>query len=218
METLDPAGEWLRLTERYREMSDSELLSLARKTSELTEVAQQTLAQELSQRGLKLEPEEPPPPAQPEPPVDSPDVDSPSYAAERELVELCTVWSLPDALQLQGLLDRAGIPFFMGSEKATGVDQVTSSFVNGVSVKIMRIGLPWTYPLMREYTPADDPAPKQEQELSELSVRCPQCHSTEVIFDRLVQPTTAMEKSSSKFEWTCDSCGHQWEDDGVVEE
>jgi hypothetical protein len=39
-------------------------------------------------------------------------------------VEICTVWSLSDGLQLQTLLDRAGIPFFMGPEKATGVEAV----------------------------------------------------------------------------------------------
>jgi hypothetical protein len=37
-------------------------------------------------------------------------------------VEICTVWSLSDALQLQTLLDRAGIPFFMGPEKATAME------------------------------------------------------------------------------------------------
>jgi hypothetical protein len=116
MEGLDPAAEWLRLSERYRQMSDSELLVLARHNSDLTDVAQQALAHEISQRRLKLQPEEPRTPPNPEPPSDS----SSFYAEDRELVELCIVWSLSDALQLQTLLDRAGIPFFMGPEKATG--------------------------------------------------------------------------------------------------
>ena len=29
MEALDPAAEWLRLSDRYRQMSDNELLALA---------------------------------------------------------------------------------------------------------------------------------------------------------------------------------------------
>src|SRR2546427_12119588 len=133
METLDPATEWLRLSERYRQMSDDELLALSRQISEMTEVAQQVLAQEISQRKLKLEPdnEEPnevpneEPPAPPgldtpnlEPPPDATDAPDP-YAKDRELVEIRSVWSLSDALQLQTLLDDAGIPFFMGAEKAT---------------------------------------------------------------------------------------------------
>jgi DNA-directed RNA polymerase subunit M/transcription elongation factor TFIIS len=213
MEGLDPAAEWLRLSERYRQMSDNELVALARHNSDLTDAAQQILAQEISQRRLKLQSEEPPAPPNPEPPPDS------SYAEDRELVEICTVWSLSDALQLQSLLDGAGIPFFMGPENATGVDAVTSNFVNGVSVKIMQIGVPWARQAMVNYTPANEPGPKQEEQLSELPVRCPKCYSTEVVFERLTtEPTTATDNSSSKFEWTCDSCGHHWQDEGIVQE
>ena len=215
MEALDPAAEWLRLSERYRQMSDHELLALARDNSDLTDVAQQALAQEISQRRLKLQPEEPPAPPNPEPPPGS----SSSYAEDRELVEICTVWSLSDATQLQTLLDRAGMPFFMGQERATGVNAVTSNFVNGVSLKIMQIGLPWARQILKNYTPANEPGPEQEEGLSELPVHCPKCHSTEVVFERLTtEPTAATDNSSPKFEWTCDLCGHHWEDEGIVEE
>ena len=56
MDALDPVAEWQRLSELYRRMSDNELLVLARQSSELTDTAQQALAQEVSQRGLKLQP------------------------------------------------------------------------------------------------------------------------------------------------------------------
>jgi hypothetical protein len=214
MTDLDPAGEWRELSERYRGMSDEELVVLARQSPELTDVAQQALTQEISYRKLKLPPEETPPPPDHEPDPESP------YAEDRQLVELCTVWSLRDALQLQTLLDRAGIPFFMGPEKATGVDQVTSDFLKGVSVQIMRIGLPWTRQAMLNYEPADEPGPKQDQELEELPVLCPRCGSTEVVLGRLVteSPTAKDSSRHPQFEWTCDSCGHQWEDDGIVRE
>ena len=213
MDALDPAAEWLRLSDRYRQMSDNELLALAQHNSELTEAAQQILAHEISARRLTVQREEPPSPPPGEPPPDS----SSTYTEERKLVEICTVWSLSDALQLQTLLDRAGIPFFMGPEKATGVDAVTSNFVNGVSVKIMQIGVPWAHQAMLNYTPANEPAPKQEED-SDPSVCCPRCHSTEVVFERLIaEPTSETDDSSSKFEWICDSCGHQWEDEGIAE-
>jgi DNA-directed RNA polymerase subunit M/transcription elongation factor TFIIS len=221
MEALNPAAEWLYLSERYRQMSDQELLALAGQNSELTAVAQQALAGEISQRGLKLQPEPLPAPPEPEPQPDA-TYDS-LYDEDRKFVEICTVWSLSDAIQLQTLLDTAGIPFFMGPEKATGVEAVTSNFVNGVSVQIMNIGLPWARQAMMNYTPADEPGPKPEEELSELPVRCPKCHSEEVVFDRLIvdpmsEPTTATDKSQPKFEWTCDSCGHKWDDDGIVKD
>jgi DNA-directed RNA polymerase subunit M/transcription elongation factor TFIIS len=213
MEIVDPTAEWRRLSEHYRRMSDNELLVLARQNSELTEAAQRALADEVCQRGLKLQPEKLSVPPNPEPQPDSP------YAEDRELIEICTVWSFPDALQLQMLLDRVGIPFFMGPEKARGVDAVTSNFVNGVSVRVMRIGLPWTHQALQNYTPANEPGPKQEIELCELPVRCPKCHSTEVIFDRLLtDPAAATGKSPTQYEWTCDSCGNQWKDDGTARE
>jgi DNA-directed RNA polymerase subunit M/transcription elongation factor TFIIS len=213
VEGLDAAAEWLQLSERYRRMSDGELLVLAQQNSELTEIAQQCLVSETSRRGLKLQPEELPATPYPSPPFDS------SGDEDRELVEICTVWSLSDALQVQTLLDRAGIPFFMGPEKATGVEAVTSNFVHGVSVQVMRIGLPWTRQPLSNYMPVNEPGPKQEAELDELPVRCPKCHSTEVIFEGLIAvPTPTTDHSSRQYEWTCDSCGHQWKDDGIAKE
>jgi hypothetical protein len=211
MEGLDAGAEWLQLSERYRRMSDGELLVLAQQNFELTEIAQQSLASEISRRGLKCQSEELPAKPDPSPPFDS------SGDEDRELVEICAVWSLSDALQLQTLLDRAGIPFFMGPEKATGVEAVTSNFVNGVSVQVMRIGLPWTRQPLSNYMPVNEPGAKQEAELGELPVRCPRCQSTEVIFEGLIaQPAPTKDNSSPQYEWTCDSCGHQWKDDGIA--
>ncbi len=261
MDKLDPAGEFLRISERYRQMSDGELVVLIPQSSELTAFAQQALANKVRSRGLKAEMEDEEPSAPPqfkasklkarpaffehESPKfrdsagdDIPDADSSddhdsyehdsyehdsyehdSYEEDRKLVELCTVWSVRDALQVQRILDVAGIPFFMGPEKATGVDGVTSNFANGVGVQIMLIGLPWARRAMQHYEPEDDPTPKEKKEVDELTVRCPNCHSAEVVFEgRALEPGKAMDESSREFKWTCDSCGHQWEDDGVAKE
>ena len=212
MASLDPAGELLRISEHYRQMTDGEVLAIARESSELTPIAQDALADEIRQRKLRVQPEESPAPESSEPTEPS------VYDEDRELVELCTVWSVPDALQVQTLLDRGGIPFFMGSEKATGVDAVTSDFAKGVSVQVMRIGLAWAALQMKDYEPANDPDAK-ETDISEVDpVRCPRCHSTEVVFEDLVaEPATTADKSP-RYKWTCDSCGHHWEDDGIVKE
>src|ERR1022692_4552651 len=90
MEARDSAAEWLYLSERYRQMSDSEILVLRRQDAELTDVARQILASEISRRGLKLQSEELPVAPRPGPQPDS------SYDEDRKLVEICTVWSLPD--------------------------------------------------------------------------------------------------------------------------
>jgi len=240
MDTLDPAGEFLRISERYRQMSDGELLVLIPQSSELTPIAQQALANEMRSRGLKaeVESEKASAPSQFKPPPAFFEHESPKlrdstgydpsgpdssqedqYDEDRKVVELCTVWSVRDALKVQTILDGLGIPFLMGPEKATGVDGVTSNFANGVGVQIMRIGLAWAGPAMAHYEPEDDPTPRESKELDELVVRCPRCHSAEVVFEGGTSTmVVATDDSSQKYKWTCDSCGHQWEDDGVAKE
>jgi DNA-directed RNA polymerase subunit M/transcription elongation factor TFIIS len=217
MQLADSASEWLRLTEHYRKMSDGELLQLARQTVTLTDSAQQALAAEIAIRRLKQPREESP--AHEERAVavmPEPDPDSP-YAEDRELVEIETVWSLSDALQVQTLLDRAGIPFFLGPEKATGVDADKLNYGQGVSVKVMRVGLPWAWRAMRNYEPRDQPQQPQEEEWTKIPVPCPKCHSTEVAFEGLnPRPRNKSDLASAKYEWTCESCGHRWQDDGIL--
>ena len=214
----DAAAEWLRLTAHYRRMSDGELLSLARHPDALTEAAQQVLNAEFSARRLELSPpDELTPSLEPEPDPDSP------YAEDRELVELCKVWSLPDSLQLQWLLDRAGIPFYLGDEKVAGVDKLTSSFASGVSVKVMRVGYPWARQAMSDYEPVNEP-PQDAEETEgapEIPVTCPKCRSADVVFECLSPgPGTETEEEdpNSIFEWACDSCGYEWQDRGMLKE
>jgi DNA-directed RNA polymerase subunit M/transcription elongation factor TFIIS len=219
MQTIDPAGEWLRLSEHYRRLSDDELVDIARQTSELTDMAQQALAQEIANRRLKLPPEESAAPRSPEPQPDSAEDGESPYAEDRELVDIRTVWSLADALKLQRLLDTAGIPFYMGPEKAIGVDAVTSNFANGLNVQIMQVGVPWARQALQQYFPADEPPEEKADESDDLAIHCPRCHSMEVVFEDPDRgPENADGKPSSTFKWTCDSCGHEWEDDGLVTE
>lgn len=237
MNAFNSAEEYLRLSERYRQMTDEELLLLVPQSSELTPSAQQALASEVRSRGLKPEVEDEKPSAPPsfkrpafvehEPTElsdsDASDPDSPAdgreYDEDRKLVELCTVWSARDALKVQEILDGAGIPFFMGPEKATSVDKLTSNFVNGVSVQIMQVGLPWAGQAMQHYEPEDDPAPKKDEEIGELVVRCPKCQSEEVVFEGGSSTLiVAGDDPSQKYRWSCDSCGYQWEDDGIAKE
>jgi DNA-directed RNA polymerase subunit M/transcription elongation factor TFIIS len=215
MKLTDSAGEWLRLTEHYRKLTDEELLKLARQPSSLTDDARQVLRNEMSARRLELPPEEAP--TDERPAYVEPDPDS-IYAEERELVQICTVWSLRDALQLQALFDTAGIPFYIGEKKLTRVEDGAMNFAEGVPVGVMRIGYPWAQEAMRRCEPVDEPPDFKEEE-KEIPVTCPKCRSTDVIFER-GSPESQMGKQdyTAKFEWTCASCGHHWIDDGVVKE
>jgi transposase-like protein len=66
---------------------------------------------------------------------------------------------------------------------------------------------------MQNYFPADDRAQEPEEELDEASVRCPRCHSSEIV----LEDTEPVREggSSQRFQWTCDACGSQWEDEGL---
>lgn len=213
MVTWDSAGESLRLAAHYRDMTDGELLDLARQKSSLTETAQQALQQELSLRRLQDQEVLPPKPA---PPPDIPDEDDP-YAEERRLFVIRTVYSLRDALQLQRILDVAGVPFYIGPEKATGVDAVTSNFADGLPVRIMSIGWQYAYGPLQSYEPKDEPDEEKEEISANSAIRCPRCRSTEVVFERLVRQASSPgnEPPPPKFEWTCASCGKEWQDDGI---
>jgi len=231
MATQGPAAESLRIAEHYRQLSDGELIDLAQHPSELTEMAQAALHQEISSRRLTVPPVE----AQREtnwtPPHDDDSDDSP-YAEERRLVGLTTVWSRRDAEQLQGILVQAGIPFCIGPENATNVDEVRSSFSDGLEVQVMHAAFPYVQSCLRRYEPQDEPPEEKIDEDPDLAVHCPKCHSADVVFEHLAGAQGSEEESDSeevdseegendpatalrKFDWTCSACGNKWEDDGV---
>lgn len=213
MQGFGPASESLRLSEHYRRMTDEELIELAQNRSSLTEMAQAALAQEIYSRRLPV-----PPPARPPippPPPDEPDTDDP-YAEERTLVTICVVYSLRDAMQLSRILDVAGIPFYLGPEKAMSVDAVTSNYGDGIDVKVMRVGAPWAVDaLYRNYEPKDEPPEEKVVWDDKVAVRCPRCRSEDVAFQRLVHDSRG-PGDNRRFHWSCGACGKEWQDDGVA--
>ena len=231
MATQGPAAESLRIAEHYRQLSDGELIDLAQHPSELTEMAQVALRQEISSRKLTVPPLEEQRETNWTPPHDSNDDSDDPYAEERKLVGLTTVWSRRDAEQLQGILVQAGIPFCVGPEKATSVDEVRSSFSDGLEVQVMNAAFPYVQSCLQHYEPQDEPPEEKVDDDPELAVHCPKCHSTDVVFEHLAGAQGSEEgdseeidadegesdpaTASRKFDWTCAACGYKWEDDGV---
>lgn len=217
MNIADPATEWLRLSEHYRQLTDDELIALARKRSELTDVAQQTIRDEASSRRLTIPPEEPEEEEKEQRPEFVPEPPDSAYAEERSLVTICTVWSVGNALRIQFLLDRAGIPFYMGKEKATGVDLVTSNFADGVEVQIMSVGWIWARDAMKDYFPKDEPESEKKPETPPDSICCPRCRSEEIVLLHTPDEDPATHQQiAQKYEWKCDACGYEWQDNGVI--
>lgn len=82
----------------------------------------------------------------------------------------------------------------------------------------MRIGWQWAYDaLYRNYIPQDErPEPKYE-DAGDVAIHCPRCRSTEVVFNELVDRAPGAS-NKSKYHWACDSCGYEWEDEGIETE
>ena len=224
MATPGSAEESFRLAEHYRGLCDEELIVLAQQKDNLTKQAQQALEMEILSRKLACPPTEQLAPGCDVPPLDTteetdsdseetPDEDDDPYYEDRKLFEIRKVWSEADAWRMQHVLEGAGIPFYMGRERATSVDSVTSKFETGLPVKVMRIGLPWAYDaLWRNYFPRDErPEPKYE-DAGDVAIQCPRCRSTDVVFHELINRAPGV---AQKYRWSCGSCGYEWEDDGV---
>jgi transposase-like protein len=47
------------------------------------------------------------------------------------------------------------------------------------------------------------------------AVKCPRCKSAEVIFLERDGELKGNSAFDARFKWTCDLCGHEWEDDGI---
>ena len=214
MTDFDRVAQWRDLCEHYRRLTDEELVALAQQKTEFTDLAQQALTSEISYRKLTVPVT---PPKEPAPPPPS---DGDPYAEDRELVEIAMVYSLRDAQQIEGLLSDASIPFFMGPELATSTDGVKSRFGEGVSVKVMKIAVPFVRGVLQTFEPKDDPYPDTPQDApADTSARCPECGSAEIVLEGTEQdPDNPARDQASHFEWTCMACGHEWEDDGIEEE
>lgn len=213
MDTLGPASESLRLAENYRQMSDDELIDLAQRPSELTDMAQGVLAQEISSRKLKVPPAEEQASREGMATPGDPQAGESPYDEDRELVSISTVWSRRDAEQLQILLVNAGIPFYIGPDKVASVDGVKSSFADGLDVFVMRIANNSAVSALKYYNPQDEP--EEETSGQELAIHCPKCHSTDVIFDDAGGAEPEDDTITQKFDWECAACGYKWEDEGV---
>lgn len=217
MATPGSAEESLRLAEHYRQLTDEELIVLAQQKDALTEAAQQALAAEILSRHLTVPPPTSQVPARPTPPPDIGDEED-KYAEDRKLVEVRIVWSERDARQVQKVLEAWGIPFFIGKEKATSIDDVTSNFAEGVSVFAMQIGSRTaSEALSNHYSPQDEPSELTDEEEDDCAIHCPKCHSTDVMLDEVIgEESNTDDGSGSKCRWTCEACGNKWEDEGVV--
>jgi hypothetical protein len=201
---LDQQRERRRLAATYAAMTDGELQKLARNADSLTEVAWDTLEDELDRRQLDFTEEE-----------NREAVDRQSLEL-RELVTIRQFRDLPEALLAKGSLESAGIECFLADENLVRLDWFISNFIGGIKLNVR----------------ADDEANAREildePILEGLYVqgvglyeqpRCPKCQSLDVNFQELDRPIAYMSAflrvpiPMQRPAWRCHACDAEWEDD-----
>ena len=210
----NPAEDWQRLTEHYREMSDGELEELAADFVDLTETAQQVLRNEMRSRGLDESP------AVGEAPMSSVRPVAPRWASSvdpdaREIppddgegnqeddlpreytwkTPLCECDDREQAWEIHEVLRRAGIESW--------VEQPGSRYSFGISSPRVMVAADQ---LEEAREIASRPIPQEVIDQSRMDVpdfeapKCPKCGAGDPVLES-ADPTNV---------WLCEACGNQW--------
>ena len=124
---------------------------------------------------------------------------TPPSPEDEDLVIFRRETNLNETVWTMRALDAAGIPSFLCLE------------VRAADVKRAHAALKRT---RGEEFEEDDDDPEEKKQ---YAILCPKCHSAKVV---LKGRTAALDASPRDvwYEWNCDGCGHQWGDQGFVQE
>lgn len=213
METIDRAQEWRRLKELYRDKADEELTIIAAEAYELTDLARQALEAEIASRHLDIAiATEPPEPVEEAEPMGEEDFDATGFG----LVPFGVFWDREAIKERKDILDAAGIPSYIGEEAIEKVEDFRGGFERGVELLVRGVDLQHAFQACayREQQNEDKAAALEDDNY--IPPKCPTCGSEEIIFEGRDPNLTSDNSADSKFNWSCDACGHEWRDDGVV--
>jgi DNA-directed RNA polymerase subunit M/transcription elongation factor TFIIS len=210
----DPGQEWQRLQEVYSQMSEDELQAVATDSYGLTDMARQVLTAEIKTRRLDIHLQETAPESEEEVAAEEETSDEQKFDPTNfELVTACTCWDQEEARTAKGILDDAGIPSYFGPQNLESIDDYKGSYEGGVKLRVLPDHQQWALATLAKRWPKD-PNAQPEPELPDAEIRCPKCHSDEVVLDA-ADSTDEIDDDAEVFRWHCDACGHKWQDDGV---
>ena len=214
MESVDQ--QFRQQKENYAHMTEEELCALAEEAYDLTEIAREALQAEISERGLniqlKAEPEQEPTPA-------------PAFAGPPEgtaLQEYGWFYSLGEAKQAKDVLTNAGIPCYFGPVYIEAPEDFKGNFELGLPMKVrdvdwQRALAAFRHAWQQEEEKQEEKKQEEEPEDTEekdFAVLCPKCHSDAVVLENC----EGASPRYTKYNWSCDACGHQWKDEGIEQE
>ena len=196
--------------ERYRKMSEPELMDLAREYDELVDEAQAALRAEFARRGL-------------EPPLieDEDSTAEPSDAGP--LVTVGRYRDMPEAFVARAVLEEAGMECLLRDENTVRMDWLWSNLIGGMRLQVAAKDAAAARELLSQPMPREfavDSGEEFEQPV------CPRCRSRDVVLndsDRKVLAASMLisipipHRKPQGEEWRCLSCGCKWADDGETE-
>ncbi|HEY2167982.1 MAG TPA: hypothetical protein VGJ30_00025, partial [Candidatus Angelobacter sp.] len=116
-----------------------------------------------------------------------------------------------------GALSAAGIPSFLGPDNVMHLEEFRGRFDGSVSLKIRDVDRRRALTVLKGARVALWSDKKDPDEENDYAILCPKCHSATVVLERR-DSMLAEPPPTAKFQWSCDACGHQWVDDGIVQE
>ena len=208
MAMIDPEQERLRLVQGYSRMMDGELEKIAQSLGQLTDAAKGALIDEMSRRGIRVEPADRDGGGFLQLP-NSEQQDT-SVISEGQVV-VRRFFSLPEALVAQSKLRADGIDSFIADQNVLGANPSLAHALGGARLFV---------------DTADSAAAKEildEPVLAEFDVegvgkyvqpRCPQCFSLDISFRANNDAGLAMGLPMRIQEqaWICHTCSCRWQE------
>jgi len=186
------------LAAQYAQMSETELMELARSYDGLLEIAQVALRAEFVRRGL-------------EPPL----VDEPEEWEFRRLVTVRRYRDLAEAYVGRSLLESAGIPAWVADENLVRMDWFYSNLVGGMRLQVDEREEAAAREILEEGTPETITYGEEEVFVQPI---CPKCGSTEITLgggtergrSLVALYVLSIPVPPRKAAWHCEACGAQW--------
>ena len=188
------------LAAQYAQMSETELMELARSYDGLLEIAQAALRAEFARRGL-------------EPPL----VEEPEEPAFRRLVTVRRYRDLTEAFLGRSLLESAGIAAWIADEHLVRMNWFFSNLVGGMRLQVDERDEAAACEILEQDVP---PTIEYGQEEPYVQPTCPKCGSAEITLGDGTERgrsfvalyALSIPVPPRKAAWHCEACGTEWVD------
>jgi len=181
----------------YADLSESELVSIARAYDSLVDDAQTALRAEFARRRL-------------EPPL----IEADGFEG-RTLVTVNRYRDLSEAIVARSLLESAGISVFLQDENLVRLDWQVSNFIGGIRLKVDAVNEASAKELLNQ--PIPDPI-QFGDEVEFEQPHCPRCGSTNITFEGSSRGAALTAVSllglplpKGRKSWICNVCDARWE-------